>query len=156
MGAVFFYHLTRNPVEQALPQIIARSLSNGWRVAVRGTDRARLEWLDEKLWLGSDEDFLPHGLSGGPHDVDQPVLLTERPGLPNGARCLIAIDGAAVDPAEAAGLDRACLLFDGADPVALEAARGQWRAVVAAGLSAQYWSDESGRWEKKQERAAGS
>ncbi|MCF1709964.1 DNA polymerase III subunit chi [Tabrizicola sp. J26] len=154
MGSVIFYHLTRSTVEQTLPQIIARSLTAGWRVAVRGADRARLEWLDEKLWLGSEEDFLPHGLAGGPHDADQPILLTDRPGLPNGARCLIAIDGAAIDPAEAEGLERACLIFDGGDASTVEAARGQWRAVTAAGLAAQYWSEESGRWEKKQERAA--
>ncbi len=154
MGAVFFYHLTRSTVEQTLAQIVGRSLSAGWRVVVRGPDRARLEWLDEKLWLGSDEDFLPHGLAGGPHDADQPVLLTDRPGLPNGARCLIVLDGAGVEPGEVAGLERACLIFDGNDEAAKETARGQWRAVTAAGLAAQYWSEESGRWEKKQERAA--
>ena len=35
--------------------------------------------------------------------------------------------------------------------MALDAARGQWRALTGAGCKAQYWSEESGRWEKKAE-----
>ena len=37
----------------------------------------------------------------------------------------------------------------------VEAARGQWKALTGAGLSAQYWSEESGRWQKKAEAGAG-
>ena len=36
-------------------------------------------------------------------------------------------------------------------PVAVEAARDQWRAVTGAGCKAQYWSQESGTWEMKAE-----
>ena len=63
MGAVYFYHLTREPLDRVLPMLLERSLAQGWRVAVRGTDRGQLERLDEQLWL--DEGFLPHGLAGG-------------------------------------------------------------------------------------------
>jgi DNA polymerase-3 subunit chi len=48
-------------------------------------------------------------------------------------------------------LERVCVLFDGNDPSAVETARGQWRNLTGAGCSAQYWSEESGRWEKKAE-----
>lgn len=150
MGKAMFYHLTRSPLEVALPVLLQRSLAAGWRVVVRGGDAERLRWLDERLWLaGDDAGFLPHGLAGGPHDADQPVLLTVDRGFPNAAACLICIDRAPLDPDEAAGLERACLMFDGADPAATEAARDRWRALAAAGLPAEYWSEASGQWRKE-------
>ncbi len=149
MGQAFFYHLTQRPLEAALPVLIERALAQGWRVAVRGTDAKRMDWLDQKLWLGPDEQFIPHGLAGGPHDALQPVLLTTAREAPNRAACLMAVDGAEVAPEEAEAFERVCVLFDGADPAALERARGQWKALTEAGVPAQYWSEESGRWEKK-------
>ena len=152
MGAARFYHLTQSPIEATLPLIVDRSLKEGWRVVVRGTSGQRMDWLDQKLWLGADEGFLPHGLAGGPHDADQPVLLTTAAEAPNGAACLIAMDGAAVSADEVQSYERVCILFDGNDPDALAAARGQWKALVDAGCAAQYWSEESGRWQMKAER----
>lgn len=154
MGAVYFYHLTRSPLEVALAMLLERALGQGWRVAVRGTDAARLDWLDQKLWMTSDEGFLPHGIAGGPHDALQPVLLTTAGA--EGRECLMAVDGAGLDPEEARAAARACLLFDGNDPAAVGAARGQWKALTGAGLAAQYWSEEGGRWQKKAEAGAGA
>ncbi|MDD9716034.1 DNA polymerase III subunit chi [Dinoroseobacter sp. PD6] len=150
MGVVYFYHMTRTPLDATLPVLLEKSLAAGWRVLVRGTSGAELERLDELLWLRPEEGFLPHGIAGGDRDADQPVLLGVDAPLA-GREALICVDGAQVDPAEVAGLARASLLFDGGDAAAVEAARGQWRAVTGAGLSAQYWSQESGRWEKKAE-----
>ncbi|WP_147104664.1 DNA polymerase III subunit chi [Tateyamaria sp. syn59] len=150
MGAAYFYHLTRRPLEDTLTMLLGKALQAGWRVAVRGPDVGRLGWLDEKLWLEPDEGFLPHGLAGGPHDADQPVLLTTGPAA-NNATCVMTIDGAEVTADEVAALDRVCVLFDGNDPDALNVARAQWKALKDAGASAQYWSEESGRWEKKAE-----
>ena len=151
MGAAYFYHLTQRPLEAVLPALIGRALGQGWRVMVRGTDAARMEWLDQKLWLGPEEEFLPHGLAGGPHDALQPVLLTTSREAPNGAACLMAVDGAEVAPDEVRAAERVCILFDGADATALARARDQWRALTAGGIPAQYWSEDSGRWEKKAE-----
>ena len=146
-----FYHLTRRPLEETLAMLLEKSRGAGWRVAVRGVDPGRMAWLDERLWLGAEDGFLPHGLAGGPRDRDQPILLTTAATAPNGARCVMAVDGAAVDPGELAGLDRLCVLFDGYDEDALQGARAQWKLMKDAGVSAQYWSEESGRWEKKAE-----
>ena len=151
MGAAFFYHLTRHPLETTLPMLLGKAHQAGWRVIVRGHDPARMEWLDERLWLGPEEGFLPHGLAGRPHEADQPVLLTVSEEIPNGALCLMAVDGAEVAPDEVSRLERVCILFDGHDEAALQRARGQWKALTSAGCSAQYWSEESGRWEKKAE-----
>lgn len=153
MGSVYFYHLTRSPLETALPMLLERALGAGWRVAVRGADAGRLAWLDERLWLGNEDGFLAHGIAGGRHDGLQPVLLTTG-ALPAGFACLMAFDGAEVAASEVAGIDRACILFDGNDPAALDRARGQWKALTSAGLAAVYWSEESGRWQKKAESAA--
>ena len=149
MGAAYFYHLTRDPIEVALPMLLGKALGAGWKVAVRGTDMGRLDWLDQKLWLGPEDGFLPHGLAGGAHDARQPVLLTTSREAPNGATCVMTIDGAAIDAPEVTALDRACILFDGHDPEAVQAARIQWKTLTDAGCAAQYWSQESGRWEKK-------
>lgn len=154
MGEAYFYHLTRRPLEETLPMLLSRALQAGWRVAVRGTDAGRLARLDELLWQGPPEAFLPHGLAeGGPRDAHQPVLLTQARGpAPNGAHCVMAVDGAEVTPEEVATLDRTCVIFDGLDEAALGRARGQWSALTGAGCRAKYWSEESGRWEMKAER----
>ncbi|MCX8953689.1 DNA polymerase III subunit chi [Ruegeria sp. NA] len=151
MGAVYFYHLTRQPLEHTLPALLDKARQAGWWIAVRGTDPARMDWLDEKLWLGPEDGFLPHGRAGGPHDADQPILLTTSAVAGNGATCIMAVDGAPVEAEEVAALERVCILFDGNDDMAVQHARGQWKALTDAGCSAQYWSEESGRWEKKAE-----
>lgn len=151
MGAAYFYHLTRRPLEATLPVLLDRARQAGWRVAVRGTDAGRMAWLDEKLWLGPEEGFLPHGLAGGPHDAEQPILLTAGPEAGNAPDCVMAVDGAEVLAAEVDALERVCILFDGNDHDALTRARGQWKALKDAGCKAQYWSEESGRWEMKAE-----
>ena len=151
MGAAYFYHLTRAPLEVTLPVLLGKARQAGWRVVVRGTDQGRMEWLDEKLWLGGDETFLPHGLAGGPHDADQPVLLTTGGESANVPDCLMTVDGAAVSADEVQAMERVCILFDGNDGAAVQTAREQWKSLTGEGCAAQYWSEESGRWEKKAE-----
>ncbi len=153
MGAAYFYHLTRNPLEHTLPVLLEKALAAGWRVAVCGADADRMAWLDQKLWLGQEEGFLPHGLAGGPHDSLQPILLTTGP-VGNDPQCLMTVDGAAIAADVVQSMERVCILFDGNDPSAVQVARGQWKALTGAGCAAQYWSEESGRWEKKAEAGA--
>ncbi|KAA9005670.1 DNA polymerase III subunit chi [Histidinibacterium aquaticum] len=152
MGAAYFYHLTRDPLDRTLPVLLDKALAAGWRCEVRGQSREEMERLDARLWLWPEEGFLPHGLSGGPHDARQPVLLTMGEGAKNDPTCVMAVEGAEVSAEEVQGLERVCILFDGGDEGAVQVARGQWARLTAAGCSAQYWSQESGRWEKKAER----
>ena len=154
MGTVMFFHLIQSAPADTLAINAPRALGQGWRVMVRGTDPAALDLLDQALWLkGGDDSFLPHGLEGGPQDADQPVLLGL--GAPvNGAKVLALVDGAEATDAEIATMERVWVLVDGNDDSRLQAARGQWKAMTAAGHAAQYWSEESGRWEKKAESAA--
>lgn len=156
MAEVFFYHLTRSPLQQALPDLLERVLSRGWRALVRGVDEGRLRWLDDMLWQGRDDGFLPHGLAGGAHDAEQPVLLATGAENPNKAEILLLVDGAKITPEQAQGYTRVCLMFDGNDPDAVQAARRDWKALTDAGIAAQYWAQEDGSWVKKAEKPAES
>lgn len=152
MGSALFYHLTRSPADRLLPQLIAKARAAGWRIELRGADPRRLDQIDDQLWQA--EGFIAHGRAGGPHDARQPILLTlggrddDNPAART-APCLIALDGAPVPAGDAAHRERVLILFDGNDPAALDQARGQWRDLTAAGIAAEYWSEASGRWERK-------
>lgn len=145
---VLFYHITQSSVEVTARTLLEKALGAGWRVMLRGGDAARLDWLDQWLWLNPEDGFLPHALAGGPQDADQPVLLGTGP-IVNDAKGLMLVDGAVPLPGEAAALERVWVLFDGQDEAAVNAARGLWKAIVAENLPAQYWSEETGRWVMK-------
>lgn len=148
-----FYHLVRLGLVETVGPIVTRALGQGWRVMVRCPDEALAHRLDEALWL-PDDSFLPHArATGGAADARQPVLIGPGRAV-NGARGLILVAGAEVEPADLPGLDRVWVLFDGADTAATEQARGQWRALTGQGLAAQYWTDETGAWAKKSDRPA--
>ena len=153
MGKALFYHLTQNPVEVTLTKLAGLAMGQGWNVLVRVRDPGRVDWLDQKLWLmGGDESFLPHGTSGGPHDADQPILLTTELENANGAVYVMSVDGAEISFDEVQAAERGVILFDGHDPDAVAHARTQWKALIDAGCAAEYWSEETGRWEKKAEK----
>lgn len=150
MALVMFYQLSASTAADTLAALLPRALQQGWRVMVRGTDPVTLDRLDEKLWLGAEDSFLPHGREGGPRDGDQPVLIGQGPAA-NRADALALIDGAEATEAEIAQMQRVWLLFEKADENRLADARARWKALSAAGVAAQYWSDEDGRWVKKAE-----
>ncbi len=133
-----------------LGALLGKARHAGWRIVVRGVDGERMKWLDEKLWLG--DGFLPHGLAGGEHDAQQPILLTCEAQAGNDPTCVMSVEGAVISTDEVKTLERVCILFDGNDPAAVQGARDQWTALTEAGCPAQYWSEASGRWEKKAER----
>ena len=150
MGVVFFYHMTRSPLEETLPALLGKSLAAGWTVLLRAPNKDRVARLDELLWLRPEDGFLAHGVAGGDSDADHPVLLTNDD-TPNDRTAVVSVDGAPISEKEVEAVERAMVLFDGRDPMAVELARDQWRTLTKAGCSAQYWSQESGAWEKKAE-----
>lgn len=152
MAEAFFYQLNGEAPESVLPRLLDMGRGKGWRIEVRGLAPERMERLDLALW-GEGGEFRPHGLSGGPHDADQPILLTVGPGA-GGRDCLVALDGAPVSEAEAQAATRVCVVFDGADPAVLATARAQWRALTGAGLAARLYVLENGAWTLRQERPA--
>ena len=52
MNEAYFYHLTRQSINEALVPLLNKCLDNSWRVLVRGKDLDLLKVLDEKLWEG--------------------------------------------------------------------------------------------------------
>jgi DNA polymerase III subunit chi len=153
MGAVFFYELHGTPLDATLPMLLDKARGQGWRVLVRSPDAQLLARLDDLLWQGPVDSFMPHGLAGGAHDADQPVLLGDLPAT--GFACVMAVGGAQITAQEAESLERGCILFD-SDASAKAEARIQWKTLTDAGIAAQYWAQEDGRWTKKAERPAKS
>lgn len=153
MAVAVFYHLIHAGLDETVGMILGRAVAQGWNVMVRAPQIGLLEHLDARLWLGREEGFLPHGLAGGPHDALQPVLLGTG-AIGNAARGVMLLGGASATEAEVVGLERVWVLFDGADPAAVSRAREAWVMFTGWGLAAQYWTDESGPWVKKTEKAA--
>jgi DNA polymerase-3 subunit chi len=115
---VWFYHLTSQPLEKALPILLERSIDKGWTAVVQMTTQERLEALDAFLWNAGEESFLPHGTYREPTAADQPVLLTDRDHNPNAATVRFLIDRAPM-PEAVEQYDRVVLLFDGGDDEAV-------------------------------------
>jgi len=147
MTEVHFYHLQRQPLERALPQLVVKCLERGWRCVVQAASNERVDALDALLWTYADDSFLPHGTDREAEARDMPVVLTTSDGNPNTAQVRFLVDGAV---AELASYERAIFLFDGNDPDAVEAARDQWKEAQGEGFTVTYWQqDEAGRWQKK-------
>jgi len=140
---VDFYHLTRVPLERALPQIAEKVLASGERLLVVAGEEAARAKLDQLLWGYAAESFLPHGIAGGADDAHQPVLIAADATAANGARNVALADGQWRD--EALGFDRAFHFFD---EEKIAEARLAWKALAdREGVERHYWKqDEDGRW----------
>ncbi|RKK01158.1 DNA polymerase III subunit chi [Pseudoroseomonas wenyumeiae] len=147
MSEIGFYHLTRTPMDQALPKLLGRVLAQGARAVVRVGEPERLAALDSALWLCADPDWLPHGTPQTGQAELQPIWLTTEDEAPNGARFLFLVDGA--ESARLGEFDRVFDLFDGQDDAAVAAARRRWSAAKAAGHTLTYWQQGPRGWEKK-------
>ena len=142
---VDFYHLTRVPLERALPQIAEKVLASGERLLVVAGEQGARAKLDQLLWSHAAESFLPHGLAGGEDDARQPVLIAGETAAANGARNVALADGVWRD--EALGFDRAFHFFD---EEKIAEARLAWKALAGReGVERHYWKqDENGRWQQ--------
>ena len=145
---VWFYHLERTGLDQALPELLQKTLARGWRALVRSPNRDRVEHLDGWLWSFRDDAFLPHGMADEPQASRQPVLLSAAPENLNDAHALFLIDDAEPGPLD--GFERCIVLFDGRDESMAAAARRRWTEFKTAGCPVSYWRQNAqGRWEKQ-------
>ncbi len=149
MAEVLFYHLTESRLEDALPALVEKSLARGWKAVIQCGDDEALERLDECLWTWREDSFLPHATAGSTQDdARQPVLLTSGDGSENGAEIRFVTGGGRVE--SPADYKRVVIMFDGHDNAQLEAARAEWRALLAAGHDLTYWQQNpDGGWFKK-------
>ena len=122
---IWFYHLTRQPLERALPLLLERSLARGWKAVVQAQTQERIQTLDEFLWTYSEESFLGHGTAADGDGELQHVYLTTGSENPNGSQVRFFIEGAQIAPVLDQGgkYDRVILMFDGNNEQELVAAR---------------------------------
>ena len=149
MTEVLFYHLQNMSLESVLPPLLEKSLERGWRVVVQSTSQERSDALDAHLWTYRDDSFLPHATSRATNLADQPIVLAEEEGNPNGANVRFLIDNATL-PADSENYERMVMVFNGDDADSLAAARSAWTACKSRGFEVTYWqADERGRWQRK-------
>ena len=149
---VWFYHLTTQPLEKALPTLLERSIERGWTAVVQMSSQERLTALDNFLWTYAEESFLAHGTAADGDPELQHVYLTTGPENPNEAEVRFFIESARVSPVlDGSGVyERIVVMFDGNNDEELQAARAQWKELKAKELELSYWQqDENGAWAKK-------
>jgi DNA polymerase-3 subunit chi len=148
MTKVGFYHLTRSPLDKALPKLLEKALGAGHRCVVLCASKERVAALDSLLWTYDPDSWLPHGKAKDGDEAQQPVWLTQTDENPNGADLLVQLDG--MISAHLGGYVRCLDLFDGADGESVAQARIRWRELAAAGHELTYWQqDENGGWKAK-------
>ena len=148
MTEVLFYHLERQDLEQVLPMLLTKTLERGWRAVVQAGSEERVEALTVMLWTYEDDSFLPHGSAKDGFAEHQPIWLTPDDDNPNGAQVRFFVDGASLE--DVAAYERVVHLFDGRNPEAVAAARGEWTKAKARGHDVTYWQQSSeGRWVRK-------
>ncbi|MGE0714457.1 MAG: DNA polymerase III subunit chi [Alphaproteobacteria bacterium] len=148
MTDVGFYHLTRTPLERALPKLLEKAAASGRRAVVLAASPERVEALNALLWTYDPGSFLPHGSARDGRPADQPIWLTTADERPNGATLLVLVDG--TSSARLSDYERCLDLFDGGDPEAVAAARDRWKAAKAVGHALTYWQQtDQGGWQKK-------
>jgi DNA polymerase-3 subunit chi len=149
MTEVGFYHLTRWPLERALPKLLERVFASDHKVVLLAPSMERVEDLTGLLWTYDPGSWLPHGSARDGNAEAQPIYLTDKEEAPNGADVLVVVEG--MQPAFAGQFDRVVDMFNGRDEAAVAAARQRWKAYSAAGHTLTYWQQtESGGWQKRQ------
>jgi DNA polymerase-3 subunit chi len=145
---IFFYHLERQTLADALPKLLERSLERGWRATVQAASEERVEAINTLLWTYREDSFLPHGTMRDGRPTEHPIYLTAGEDNPNGAQIRFLVDGATL--ADASPYIRVAYLFDGRDETAVRSARAAWQEAKERGDDISYWQqDETGRWQKK-------
>ena len=144
MTEIRFYHMTRSSLEQALPQLLEKTLSLNLRAVVMAGSPERIEALTQHLWTYNPNNFLPHGnAKDGSADM-QPIWLTPHDERPNQASVLFLTDGA---QSERVGeYERVCEIFDGNDENAVASARKRWGGYKSAGFDLSYWQQGDKGW----------
>lgn len=147
MTDIGFYHLTRSGFDQALPQLLHKTLAANKRALVVLGSKERVIWFDDHLWTYDAASWIPHGSARDGDPEMQPVWLDVTDENPNKAEFLFLADGGTSDRVDA--FERCFDLFDGRDEDAVTAARARWKTLKDAGHELTYWQQGERGWEKK-------
>lgn len=147
MTEISFYHLTTTPLERALPKLLEKSVSAGFRSVVVTRDEAQSEQINTLLWTYDPNSFLPHGSRKDPHPEAQTIYITHEPEAPNSPDMLVITDGSALEIDGA--LKKVLDIFDGQDDAQVAKARTRWKEYKAAGHTVSYFQQtDEGGWKK--------
>ena len=148
MTDIGFYHLTKTPLERALPKLLEKVIGAKKRAVVVAGSKERVDFLNAALWTYEPASFLPHGSGRDGEGTDQPIWLTDQTDRPNAAEILVLTDNVLAEDVDA--FERCLDMFDGRDQQAVELARARWRDYSEAGHKLTYWQQtERGGWEQK-------
>lgn len=148
MTDVRFYHLQKQTLDQALPQILEKAFKADNRIVVRMADDKEIERMNTLLWTYKPEVFLPHGSKKNGQADKQPIWLTDKDENPNQADVLVLTQSAETEDIGTYKL--CCEMLDGRNEESVANARKRWKIYQDAGHDVTYWyQDESGKWDKK-------
>ncbi len=147
MADIRFYHLQNKPLDQALPDLLAKALQNGKRMVIRTPDRDATARLSTHLWVCRRDDIFPHGTPDDGLAAYHPIWITDQDENPNGADMLVVTQGV---NASTDGFSLICDMFDGQVENEVIAARARFKASRDAGHTVTYWQQKpTGGWEQK-------
>ena len=112
MSEVYFYHVTKQTVANALPQLLAKSIDVGWTVFIRGKDEESLKLFDDTIWTAQPESFIPHAVIGSQNENKCDILLGTEENDSSNSDFLISVNGALISREEISSYKRCALLFD--------------------------------------------
>ncbi|MGZ3297856.1 MAG: DNA polymerase III subunit chi [Asticcacaulis sp.] len=159
MTEVWFYHLEKTALEQALPDLLEKVVGRGWRAYVHGGpsfssesgghEADKIASLNQHLWAYQPASFLAHGVEGEGFEDRQPILLGASGGMANAPDVYLSV--APVDPPDISGMKRCLIVFEGIDADHVNWARGLWKRLKGEAHDLAYWKQtDEGRWEKVQ------
>lgn len=149
MATVNFYHLSRRPVEDALPLLVARVLAGGQRLLIHAATPVFAKALDDRLWTFDAESFLPHASPGSSIDPTfEHVWITTDTDNLNKAKVLLLADQ--TNSPHIATMEKVLIVFDGRHRESLQEARAAWKSLKEAGHTLRYFQEnEDGGWREK-------
>lgn len=148
LPTINFYHLTTTPLENALPKLLEKAFSGGYRSLVVAETQARVEQLNAYLWTYDEHSFLPHGSVNEAQAEAQPILLSTTTQPINNANILLITDGRDLGESHE-NYERILDVFDGNNPEATASARVRWKEYKNFGYEISYFKQTSqGGWQK--------
>ena len=148
MTEVRFYHLTKQPLEQALPDLLERVLGLGKKAVIKVQDTETVKTMSKHLWVCRRGGFFPHGTEEESNPEYDPLWLTDVDTNPINAEVLVLTQGTTVDKIDDYGI--VCEMLNGHNDNEVTSARERWKVYKEQGLELTYWQQsEKGAWEKK-------